>query len=93
MEIVYGPIRIAYWGILRMMTNDAALDLIESALRADPYCRCGHGTTVVARGDELHLVCTSSQAPRGRLGWLLNRLDVTHVSRFILQDAIVEQAA
>ena len=76
-----------------MTTNDAALELIESALRADPYCPCGRGTTVVARGDELHLVCTSLRAERGRLGRLLNRLDVAHLSRFILQDAIVEPAA
>ena len=76
-----------------MMTNDAALELIESALRADPNCPCGRGTTVVARRDELHLVCTSLQARRGRLGRLLNRLDVAHVSRLILQDAIVERAA
>ena len=80
-------------GILRMMTNDAALELIESALRADPHCPCGRGTTILARGDELHLVCTSSQAQRGRLRRLLNRLDIAHLSRFILQDAIVERAA
>lgn len=76
-----------------MMTNSAALELIESALRADSFCPCGQPTTIVARGDELHLVCISLEAAHGRLGRLLNRLDITHVSRMILRDSIVERAA
>lgn len=78
-----------------MMTNEQALDLIETAWQAEPTCSCGRWTTVVASGDELRLVCPIlATAPQhGIRGLLAARLDLTHVSRPILRDPIVAAAA
>jgi hypothetical protein len=78
-----------------MMTNEQALELIEAAWEADPLCPCGRWTTVVARGDELRLVCPvlESRSAGGLRGLLAARLDLSHVSRQILRDPIVGLAA
>ena len=78
-----------------MMTNEQALDRIETALQAEPVCSCGRWTTVVASGDELRLVCPTLEAvPRRGIRHLLAaRLEITHVSRSILRDPVVAMAA
>ena len=77
-----------------MMTNDQALELIESALRTEPFCPCGEPTTIVTKGDELRLACASLNVAGGSLRRHLRvRFDLGHVSRVILQDPIVELAA
>lgn len=47
------------------------LQLIEDAMRNDPYCACGSLMTVDAQDDTLWLECPSfTQPSTGRLGWL-----------------------
>ncbi len=47
------------------------LQLIEDALRNDPYCTCGSLMTVDAQDDILWLECPSFMQPStGRLAWL-----------------------
>ena len=77
--------------VFAMMTNEQALDRIETALAVDPVCACGRGTTVVTAGDELRLVCPTLEAipQHGIRRLLAARLELTHVSRTILRDPIV----
>ncbi len=78
-----------------MITNEQALDRIETALETDPVCSCGRWTTIVASGDELRLVCPTLLAmpSHGIRHLLAARLELTHVSRTILRDPIVALAA
>ena len=47
------------------------LQLIEDAMRHEPYCDCGSAMTVEADGDTLLLECpTFTQPSTGRLAWL-----------------------
>ena len=76
-----------------MLTNDEALERIETAFSSEPLCPCGEPTTVVARGGDLRLVCvTQERAVRRILRWR-NRSDIRHVSRIIAEDAVLDDAA
>ena len=47
------------------------LQLIEDAMRDEPYCECGAPMTVDADGDTLWLECPTFTTPSsGRLAWL-----------------------
>jgi hypothetical protein len=51
--------------------RERMLQLIEDAMRNDPYCACGSLMTVDAQDDTLWLECPSFTQPKsGRLGWL-----------------------
>ncbi len=78
-----------------MMTNERAMELIETAWQAEPVCSCGQWTTVVAHGDEVRLVCPTLEArpARGIRRLFAARLELTHVNHPILRDSIVAPAA
>ena len=49
-----------------MFERAKALDLIESALDTEPYCRvCGSPTTVTEDGGHLVLECAAAESPEG----------------------------
>ena len=76
-----------------MSNNQEALDQIEVAFRAEPFCPCGEPTTVVARGGGLQLVCVTRAGPRRRPGRWLDRVDVAHVSRTIVEASALDRVA
>jgi len=53
-------------------TNGRAVDLIESAFRAEPHCRCGSHTVVVERDGGLSLSCATLTQPMPRRKRLLS---------------------
>ena len=70
-----------------MFERAKALDLIESALDTDPYCRaCGSPTTVTEHGGHLVLECAAAGSPHGviaRIGAFVlphTRLDIVDLS-------------
>ena len=53
------------------------LQLIEDAMRDEPYCDCGAPMTVEADGDSLWLECpTFTEPSTGRLAWLRSGIRV-----------------
>jgi len=55
-----------------MIENARAVDLIERAQDANPYCACGRHTTPVWRDGAVWLECSSFTAPpEGRLHRLM----------------------
>ncbi len=47
-----------------MIENHKAVDLIERAHDAQPFCRCGRHTTLIERAGRIWLVCSSFDEPR-----------------------------
>ena len=51
-----------------MFDNQQALDAVERALDADPYCHvCGAPTTISDEDGRLWLVCSTTTEPNGLL--------------------------
>ena len=48
-----------------MIDNPRAVDLIERAHDAQPFCRCGRHTTMRERAGKIWLECSSLDEPRG----------------------------
>ncbi len=47
-----------------MINNSQAVDLIERAHDAQPFCRCGRHTTMLERAGRIWLACNSFDEPR-----------------------------
>jgi hypothetical protein len=47
-----------------MIDNRKAVDLIERAHDAQPFCRCGRHTTMLERNGRIWLACSSFDEPR-----------------------------
>jgi hypothetical protein len=64
------------------------LQLVEDAMRDEPYCVCGASMTVTAEGDSLVLECPSFAQPSdGRLAWLRGGIrTVLHERHLIARD-------
>jgi hypothetical protein len=64
-----------------------AVDLIESAERATPYCMCGAMTGAVGEPGGIWLECTEVHAPPRGLRRLVGWIDphVGHTRRLILE--------
>lgn len=67
------------------------LELIEDAMRHEPYCDCGAPMTVDADGDTLWLECPTFTAPNtGRLAWLRGGIRVAlHQRQLIAREVDV----
>lgn len=76
-----------------MVDNDRAVELIEGAVRAEPYCWCGSHTVAVARDGGVWLSCATLTRPRPRLRRLL-ALDLisAHLDRLLVDFAEWEAA-
>jgi len=46
-----------------MIDNGRAVDLIERAHDAQPFCRCGRHTTLMERAGRIWLACSSFEEP------------------------------
>jgi hypothetical protein len=68
-----------------MIDNTRAVELIEGAVRAEPFCRCGSHTVALARERGVSLSCASLIRPTTRL-WRLLTLDPVsgHLDRELL---------
>jgi hypothetical protein len=68
-----------------MMDNTRAVDLIERAIRSEPFCRCGSHTVAVARDGGVSLSCATLTRPTPRLRRLLT-LDLVgaHLDRRLM---------
>jgi len=65
------------------------LQLIEDAMRHEPYCDCGSAMTVEADGDTLLLECpTFTQPSTGRLAWLRSGIRVALHRRSVIAQGI-----
>jgi hypothetical protein len=71
-----------------LLDNDRAVELIEGAIRAEPFCWCGSHTGAVARDGGVWLSCTRLTRPTPRLRRLLS-LDLisAHLDRQLLDFA------
>ncbi len=55
----------------RITDNDRAVDLIEGATQAEPFCWCGSHTVAIARDGGVSLACATLTRPTPRLRGLL----------------------
>lgn len=71
-----------------MLDNDRAVELIEGAIRAEPFCWCGSHTVAVARDGGVSLSCATLTRPKPRLRRLLT-LDLisAHLDRQLMDFA------
>ena len=71
-----------------MLDNDRAVDLIEGATRAEPFCWCGSHTVAVERDGGVSLSCATLTRPKPRL-WRLLTLDLisAHLDRRLMDFA------
>ena len=61
------------------------LQLIEDAMRDEPYCVCGAPMTIEADADSLWLECPTFTAPStGRLAWLRSGIRVALHERQVI---------
>ena len=59
--------------VRELYARQQMLQLIEDAMRNEPYCHCGAPMIIEADGDSLWLECPTFTAPStGRLAWLRN---------------------
>ena len=66
--------------------NQRAVDLIESAERAAPYCSCGKHMIAVAAGDQVWLECASRSEERAGISGLVSRAtSFAHARRLIME--------
>jgi len=76
------------------MTNEHALDLIETAMRQDPWCPCGEPTTVVARDGLILLECRTVAEARSPVRRLVAAAFApAHLARPIVEDPALAAAA
>ena len=47
-----------------MIDNRQAVEIIEQAHDAQPFCRCGRHTTLMDRAGRIWLACSSFEEPR-----------------------------
>jgi len=69
-----------------MIDNRKAVDLIERAHDAQPFCRCGRHTTLIERAGRIWLVCSSFVEPReGTIARALSAITAgTHTRELVL---------
>jgi hypothetical protein len=67
-----------------MVDNATALDSIERAASAAPWCWCGEPTMAAFRDGTIWLECRSLEQPRSRLRRVLT-LDFSHLQRPVLR--------
>jgi hypothetical protein len=69
-----------------MIDNRKAVDLIEQAHDAQPFCRCGRHTTMIERAGRIWLVCSSLDEPReGTIARVLSAITAgTHTREQVL---------
>lgn len=73
--------------VLSQRDNQRAVDLIESAERAAPYCLCGEHMVAVAHDQHIWLECSSrSRSSDGLAGLLARVTSFTHTRRMIMED-------
>jgi len=78
---------------MNVRTTSRALDLIESAIRSQPYCPCGEPTDAVARDGEIWLDCVTLREDKGVLQRLMTLDFATHLSRPVVADPAALMAA
>ena len=70
-----------------MIDNRKAVDLIERAHDAQPFCRCGRHTTMLERAGRIWLACSSFDAPReGTIARVLSVLTAGAHTRELVLD-------
>ena len=69
-------------------TTTRALDLIESAIRSQPFCPCGQPTDAVTRDGEIWLDCVTLREDKGVIRRLMTLDFATHVSRPLVADPL-----
>ena len=66
--------------------NERAVDLIERAERAAPYCLCGRHMIAVAEGGSVYLECSSRTEEKSGLAGLFARVTAFgHTRRMIME--------
>jgi len=66
--------------------NQRAVDLIESAERAAPYCLCGDHMLAVADGNTVWLECSSRTQEKSGLAGVFSRITAFgHTRRMIME--------
>jgi hypothetical protein len=66
--------------------NERAVDAIESAERAAPYCFCGRHMIAVAKGDQVWLECSGRAQEKTGVAGLVSRLTaIGHTRRMIME--------
>jgi hypothetical protein len=66
--------------------NQRAVDLIERAERAAPFCGCGAHMLAVAHGDTVWLECSQRTEEKSGLAGLLSRVTAfVHTRRMIME--------
>jgi hypothetical protein len=70
-----------------MIDNRKAVDLIERAHDAQPFCRCGRHTTMIERAERVWLVCSSFDEPReGKIARVLSAIMASAHTRELVLD-------
>ena len=70
-----------------MIDNGKAVDLIERAHDAQPFCRCGRHTTLIERAGRIWLVCSSFDEPReGTIARVLSAITAGAHTRALVLD-------
>jgi hypothetical protein len=72
--------------ILSERDNERAVELIEAAERADPYCLCGSHMLAIAHEDGVWLECADQARERSGLSALVARVTAfSHARRKIME--------
>ena len=70
-----------------MIDNRKAVDFIERAHDAQPFCRCGRHTTMIERAERIWLVCSSFDEPReGTIARVLSAITAGAHTRELVLD-------
>lgn len=77
-----------------MHRREHTVDMVEQAIRSNPYCpNCGEHTEIVRVGNELILRCSAIGHPRTRLErWFGSLIGPEHVSYPILELSMARAA-
>ena len=70
-----------------MIDNRQAVEIIERAHDAQPFCRCGRHTTLMDRSGRIWLACSSFEEPReGAISKVLSAITAGAHTRELVLD-------